>query len=349
VTIALFFRAAGCRIAAAAILAASALSGCATPPTDPAERAVFIQNNDPLEPLNRKILSFNDAVDKVLLRPAAKIYVFTVPEDGRRAIRHVLDNMKEPTLFFNHVLQGELKRAGITLGRFIVNSMIGVGGIVDVMALNGVERQPADFGQTLFVWGVPSGPYIIIPILGPSNPRDAIGRGVDSYADPFTILANEAGVTELTTARFVGDGVDERASVLDLLDDLQKNSVDFYAQLRSLTQQHRNAELHHGETPAAQPGLYDDPDGSTKPGGSAPQTPASPGQVILSPAPSSAPPAQPATSPPVLLVPAAQSTPQPAPLPQPAAPPPKGLPPPPSPAANPTMMQADPDEGPLRR
>ena len=241
------------------MLVQAALAGCATPPTDPTDRAIYEQNNDPLEPLNRKILDFNQLVDKALLRPAAKVYVFAVPEDGRKAIRHVLNNMKEPTVFFNHVLQGDFKRAGLTFGRFVVNSTIGAAGIVDVMALNGVELQPADFGQTLFVWGVPSGPYIVIPVLGPSNPRDAIGRGVDSYADPFTILANARGVTELTTARFVADGVDERASVLDILDDLEKNSVDFYAQLRSLTQQHRNAELRHGDAPDAAPDLYKDP------------------------------------------------------------------------------------------
>ena len=277
-SIALLRRSAGRPIAGAVILLGAALWGCATPPTDPAERAVFEQNNDPLEPLNRKILDFNQLVDKVLLRPAAKAYVFAIPEDGRSAIRHVLNNMKEPTLFFNNVLQGEFKRAGITAGRFVVNSTVGFGGIVDVMALNGVERQSADFGQTLFVWGVPSGPYIVLPILGPSNPRDAIGQGVDSYADPFTILANERGVTALTTGRFLTDGLDQRASVLDVLDELQKNSVDFYAQLRSLTQQHRAAELRRGATPQAEPGLYNDPGQSTP-------TPAPPAAQPPRPAP----------------------------------------------------------------
>jgi phospholipid-binding lipoprotein MlaA len=313
VTITLSLRVTGRWLGIAAILVGSVLCGCATPPTDPEERAAFIQNNDPLEPLNRQVLAFNQVLDKVLLRPAAKVYVFAVPEDGRRAIRHILDNMKEPTLFFNHVLQGDFKRAGITLGRFAVNSTIGVGGIVDVMALNGVERQPADFGQTLFVWGVPSGPYLVIPVLGPSNPRDAIGRGVDSYADPFTILANERGVTELTMARLLADGVDERASVLDLLDDLEKNSVNFYAQLRSLTQQHRNAELHHGAPPAAEPGLYDDPDRS-----------AQPAPPPAQPAPPPVQPAIPSVKPSAATVPAVRTV------------------------VAPTVHPADPDEGALR-
>jgi phospholipid-binding lipoprotein MlaA len=235
------------------------LAACASPPTDPVERAVFEQNNDPLEPLNRRILDVNQFVDAIALRPAAKVYVFAIPEDGRKVIRHVLDNMKEPTVVFDNVLQGEFKRAGISLGRFAINSTAGFVGIADVATWSGIERQPADFGQTLFVWGVPSGPYLILPILGPSNPRDAIGEAVDSYADPFMILANANGIADLMTVRLLVDGVDKRASVLDLLDDLQKNSVDFYAQLRSVTQQHRDAELRHGAAPRPAASLYDDP------------------------------------------------------------------------------------------
>ena len=265
---------------AALAVASLVLGSCTTPPADPVARAEFDRTNDPLEPLNRKIFAFNQVVDQALFRPVAKTYVTVVPDDARHAIHNVLDNMKEPTLFFNNVLQGEFKRAEITLGRFLVNSTVGFGGLVDVMTLSGVERQPADFGQTLYVWGTPSGPYLMLPILGPSNPRDAIGGGVDSYADPATILAKSEDITELLTYRFVIGGIDERARVLDVLDDLEKNSVDFYAQLRSLSQQHREAELHHGKAPEATPGLYDDPGKSpasppapVKPGARAMQTP----------------------------------------------------------------------------
>jgi phospholipid-binding lipoprotein MlaA len=236
-----------------------ALGGCATPPADPAARAEFERTNDPLEPLNRKIFSFNETVDHAILRPAAKAYVFILPDDARKAIHHVLDNMKEPTLFFDNVLQGEFKRAEITFGRFIVNSTVGFGGLVDVATSSRFERQPADFGQTLYVWGVSSGPYLVLPILGPSNPRDAVGGGVDSYADPFTIVAKNDNITDLLVDRFIVGGIDERAAVLDVLDDLEKNSVDFYAEMRSLARQHRDAELRHGKAPEAAPGLYDDP------------------------------------------------------------------------------------------
>jgi phospholipid-binding lipoprotein MlaA len=260
---------------AVVVLVSLALGSCATPPADPAARVEFEQTNDPLEPLNRKTFALNEFLDHAVFRPGAKVYVAVVPEDARKAIHRVLDNMKEPTLFFNNMLQGEFKRAEITLGRFLVNSTVGFGGMVDVMTLSGIERQPADFGQTLYVWGVGSGPYLILPILGPTNPRDAIGSTVDSYADPFTILANDHGVTELTTSRLVVGGIEERARVLDVLDDLEKNSVDFYAQMRSLTQQHREAELRHGKAPDTVPGLYDDPDQGAPPSTS--PSPARPG------------------------------------------------------------------------
>jgi phospholipid-binding lipoprotein MlaA len=251
------------------VLLAAALTGCADQPRDPVERAAAEQPSDPLEPVNRRILDFNDVVDTILLRPVAKAYVFVVPEDGRAALRRVLDNMKEPTLFFNNMLQGEFARAGITAGRFVINTAFGIGGLVDLATPSGLKRQPADFGQTLFVWGLPSGPYLVLPIMGPTNARDAIGGGVDSYADPFTILANARGVAELTIARFPADGIDQRASVLDVLDDLKKNAVDYYAELRSMSQQHRAAELSRAEAPAAAPSLYTDP-------GSAPPSTAQP-------------------------------------------------------------------------
>ena len=339
------------------LFVAAALAGCATPPTDPAERAVFVQNNDPLEPLNRKVLDVNQFVDRILFRPVAKAYVFALPEDAQAAIHHVLDNMKEPTLFFNHALQGEFKRAGITLGRLVVNSTIGLGGIVDVMAKNGVEREPADFGQTLFVWGFPSGPYLVLPILGPSNPRDVGGSLVDSYADPFTILANANGVTELTTARLVSGGIDSRAQVLDVLDDLQKNSVDFYAQLRSLSQQHRAAELTHGSTPDAAPSLYNDPATSVKPPpATSKPPPASRAPTALTPATAPTPPAATVPTSPAATVSTSPAAIVPAP-PAAIAPPPTVPAPATAPAASPDpaaqigqakIRTTDSDEGRLR-
>lgn len=231
VSVTFFYSAARGAVRAALIAVMLLLDGCATPPADPAARTDFERTNDPLEPLNRKTFAVNQMIDHVVFRPVAKAYITVVPDDARRAVHNMLDNMKEPTLFFDNMLQGEFRRAGVTLGRFIVNSTVGFGGIVDVMALSGVNQQKTDFGQTLYVWGVPSGPYLILPILGPSNPRDAIGGAVDSYADPATILGKSDDIQELLVDRFVIAGIDERAGVLDVLDDLEKTSVDFYAQL----------------------------------------------------------------------------------------------------------------------
>lgn len=235
----------------------AALAGCAAQPGEPALAAV--DTADPLEPVNRGILEGNQIFDRILLKPLAQGYVAIVPEDGRDAVRRVLDNMKEPTLFFNNALQGEGERAGITAGRLVVNTTLGFAGLFDIAKELGLPRQPADFGQTLFVWGVPSGPYLVLPILGPSNPRDAIGLGVDAYADPTSLLSKIDAIDEITIARFLADGIDQRAQALDLLDDLEKNSLDFYAQLRSLSQQHRAAELRHGAAPAPASDFYQDP------------------------------------------------------------------------------------------
>jgi phospholipid-binding lipoprotein MlaA len=250
-----------CRVAA--LLLAAVPVGCATPPSDPAARAAYVQNNDPLEPLNRKTLALNLFIDRILLKPVTKVYITVLPTDMRDAIRHVLDNMKEPVFFINNVLQGEPKRAIITVGRFTLNSTFGVAGVFDIAAKSWkLPQQKADFGQTLFVWGLPNGPYLILPLLGPSNPRDGAGMGIDAYIDPFSYLATKEDIDGLQIGRFVLDGIDERAQNIDTLDDLQKNSLDFYAALRSLAQQHRNAELRHGAAPAPSSNFYDDPSGS---------------------------------------------------------------------------------------
>lgn len=250
---------ASCRGCAAGLLFALALAGCATPPAGPAATAALAQANDPLEPLNRTILDFNQFLDRILLKPAAKVYIAILPEEGRDALRRALDNMKEPVVVINNVLQGEPDRAAISAARFGVNTTVGVAGLFDVAAKWDLDKQSGDFGQTLFVWGLPEGPYLILPVLGPSNPRDAVGMGIDAYTDPFSFLATAKDLDQIEITRFVLGGVDERAGAIEILDDLEKNSLDFYAQLRSLSQQHRAAELRHGV--AAQPGanFYDDP------------------------------------------------------------------------------------------
>src|SRR5260221_7206645 len=215
-----------------ALCIAMLLSGCAQRNAEPVVSAALDQPHDPLEPVNRQIFEFNQFLDRILLKPLAQGYVAVLPDEGRDVLRRVLDNMKEPTVFFNNALQGEFERAGVTVGRLAINTTVGLVGIIDVAKDVGLKRQPADFGQTLYTWGVPSGPYLILPVLGPANPRDAIGAGSGSYADPLSLMARIRGFEELSIGRFVADGVDQRARVLDVLDDLPKNYLDVYAQLR---------------------------------------------------------------------------------------------------------------------
>ncbi|HEV8677740.1 MAG TPA: VacJ family lipoprotein [Stellaceae bacterium] len=258
---------------AAALALATLIAGCATPPSDPAERAVFEQNNDPLEPLNRNILDVNLFIDRILLKPVTQVYIAVVPEEGRDALRRALDNMKEPVVVINNVLQAEPKRAFASVGRFAVNTTVGLAGFFDVAKEWGLDKESGDFGQTLFAWGSPGGPYLIVPLLGPSNPRDLIGMGADAYIDPFSYLASAKGLDEIQITRFVLGGIDQRAQAMDVLDDLQKNSLDFYAQLRSLSVQRRAAELRHGAAPEPGPNFYEDPN---KPSTASPSAAATP-------------------------------------------------------------------------
>ncbi|HEX4111381.1 MAG TPA: VacJ family lipoprotein [Stellaceae bacterium] len=203
--------------------------------------------NDPLEPMNRVFFDFDMFLDRILLKPAAQVYVAVIPKPGRRAVRNVLNNMNEPIVFANNMLQGQFHRADITVGRFLLNSTFGIAGIFDWATGSGLPRQNGDFGQTLYVWGFASGPYLFLPLLGPSNPRDAIGYGVDSYADPVGYAFwNAGGLRWLSWTRYGIDTVDSRSQQLDTLDELQKTSIDFYATIRSLSRQHREIELHHG-------------------------------------------------------------------------------------------------------
>jgi len=205
-------------------------------------------NNDPLESMNRKFFDFDLFLDRIVVKPVARAYVKVVPAPGRHAIRHVLDNMNEPIVFANNVLQGQFRRAGITTGRFLLNSTFGFGGILDLASHSSLPKQSGDFGQTLYAWGVGPGPYLFLPVLGPTNPRDAVGFGVDSAADPVGYAFWTAGsLRYINYSRSLTDNIDQRSQQLDTLDELQKNAIDFYSEVRSLARQRRDIELRHGE------------------------------------------------------------------------------------------------------
>jgi phospholipid-binding lipoprotein MlaA len=221
--------------------------------------------DDPLESMNRKFFDFDLFLDRILVKPAAQAYVAVVPAPGRHAIRHVLDNMNEPIIFANNLLQGEFHRADITMGRFLLNSTFGLAGLFDLASHSGLPKQNGDFGQTLYVWGVGSGPYLFLPIIGPTNPRDAVGFGVDNVGDPVGVAFWTAGIRAVNWGRAGTDNIDGRSQQLDTLDELQKNAIDFYAEIRSLARQRRAIELRHGE-PGPYPKLdqLDQPQASAK-------------------------------------------------------------------------------------
>jgi len=244
---------------------AGLLGACATPPRDPAALAVYRANKDPLEPLNRKVFAFNMVVDRLLLKPVAQAYVRLIPEEGRDALINAVKNLNEPVVFANETFQGGFRNAGRTACRFAVNSTVGVAGLVDVAQRHGLGRQVGDFGQTLHVWGIGEGPYLVLPIVGPTSPRDATGSGVDIFLDPWRYVArNNNYPTGLSVAEMGISGIDERSRNIDSLDELKRESVDYYAAFRSLYRQHRSAELGSPastaspESPAGN--FYDDPD-----------------------------------------------------------------------------------------
>jgi phospholipid-binding lipoprotein MlaA len=250
------------------------LTACATPPKDPAARAQFEANNDPLEPMNRQIFAFDMFLDTWFFKPLAQTYVAVMPPIGREAVSNFLGNLHEPVIFANNVLQTEFSRAGTTAERFVLNSTVGVGGLFDVASKWGMHKQTGDFGQTLAHYGVGEFFYLVLPILGPSNPRDIVGTAVDGLADPFSYLAYDYGADVATYARWGGEGLGARAQNLQNFDELQRTSIDLYAAVRSLYRQHRESEIRHGER-APSPvnnmkDLYQDPNAVAPKDGASP-------------------------------------------------------------------------------
>lgn len=198
---------------------------------------------DPLESFNRGSFSFNLALDRYLLEPVAKGYRFVTPSFVRTGVTNFLYNLKTPVVVANDLLQGEPRRATESVGRFMFNTILGVGGLVDVGGLLGMpERHFEDFGQTLAVYGVGSGPYIMVPLLGPSNPRDLVGTVVDFAFDPLTFIAP----TSVSLGRRGASIVSFREANIETIDELQRTSLDFYAATRTLAQQLRDTEIRNG-------------------------------------------------------------------------------------------------------
>jgi len=197
---------------------------------------------DPLEGFNRVMFGFNDVVDRVILEPVARVYRAIVPPPIRRGVTNVVNNLATPVTLTNDILQGNPEAAANTIKRFMVNSTLGIGGIFDHATGLGEPLHREDFGQTLGTWGINGNPYIVLPLLGPSNPRDMVGRVADTAVNPMTWILYDAPFWERSIPIGV-EIVSGREAILDDYDSLRKNSPDLYASVRDLYAQKRQAEI----------------------------------------------------------------------------------------------------------
>ena len=206
-------------------------------------------DGDFLEPVNRVIFGANDLLFTIFLKPVAKLYQIVVPEFAQDALNNAVDNVSAPVVLANDLMQGEWNRAWETTQRFAVNSTAGLAGTIDVAdAWLGIPPHSEDFGQTLAVWGVPEGEYLVLPGLGPSNFRDAAGFAVNGFLDPLNLYLGNINEDAAVYARFGVTGLVEYENVVDDLDNIKETSIDYYATVRSLYRQRRAAEIANDDT-----------------------------------------------------------------------------------------------------
>lgn len=235
------------------IVLAPLLGACATPPADPDAQADFAARNDPIEPANRDIFAADQFLDRHVMKPVAEAYRDHVPEVIQHRLHDLLANLQDPMIEVNDLLQGRFDRGWITLQRFAINTTVGGLGLFDVAEGWNLPFHDADYGETLAVWGIGDGPYVVLPVFGPSNIRDAVGTGLGFVLDPLGFVG---GTNALYAgyARGAANAVDDRADAIDATDALEEGSIDFYAAMRSAYRQHRAFEIAEAIGKSAVPG-----------------------------------------------------------------------------------------------
>ncbi|MDF1792928.1 MAG: VacJ family lipoprotein [Thalassobaculaceae bacterium] len=232
------------RVAIGTSLALFMLAGCASQ-GEQGDGAVY----DPIEPANRLVFAMNDAVDTMVLQPTAYVYKEVIPAPIREVVRNFLDWLSSPLYIANSALQGDLEGLEHNASRFVANSPMF--GLVDNATGLGLERRPEDFGQTLAVWGADDGPYLVLPLIGPSNLRDTTGLVADYFMDPINYIGGDEDARfRYQIARKVVGAVDFRAQNFAHINDLKATSVDYYARVRTIYKQRREA-LIRNNTPAS--------------------------------------------------------------------------------------------------
>jgi phospholipid-binding lipoprotein MlaA len=220
------------------------LAGCATPngKRDP---------RDPLEPINRATYRFNDAVDRAVLKPVAKGYKRVTPQFMRTGVTNFFDNLEQPTVILSDLLQAKFKPALSDTGRFVLNTTIGIGGLLDPASAAGLEKHDEDLGQAFGKWGIPAGPYLVIPLFGFSTFRDGLGSIGEIYTDPLYYVERDAWRYSLNGVSVI----DMRAGLLETEQALE-NTFDRYAFIRNAFLQRREYQVTDG---AVAPPVDEDP------------------------------------------------------------------------------------------
>jgi phospholipid-binding lipoprotein MlaA len=233
----------------AAVLATGLVGGCASQ-GELEQGEVY----DPIEPANRMVFAVNETLDTFILQPTAFMYKETVPDPVRDMVHSFLNWLKSPVILANDLFQGDWQAAKVTTSRFVANAPFF--GFVDSATGLGLEHRGEDFGQTLAVYGAGDGPYIVLPILGPSNVRDTAGLVVDHFLDPINYLGDgspldtDDGVSKFQIGRRAVGAVDFRARNYEAINDLKRTSIDYYARVRTIYKQRRDGEISNG-TPTA--------------------------------------------------------------------------------------------------
>jgi len=290
---------------------------------------------DPWEPANRKFYAVHQVIDHWVLAPAAHAYAH-LPKPLRKSMHNFSTNLSEPGVMVNDLLQGHVGTAASTLGRFAINTTVGVGGVFDVAKRGRIPHHDNGFGTTLGRWGAKPGPYMFVPVLGPTDVRDALGGIVNIFLSPYYYL-DYSGRTQVSVITTVSGGMEKRLDAQQALDTIRETSTDPYATLRSYFQQNREADIHGANNPNnlpdfETPDIQSQPQGAqtTAPDNNLPPLPDIESEPEPSATPQSEPEAQPEASPAAPAVPPAAGEPA-----TPAAPPPASTPAPAPPPATP--------------